>query len=87
MMNESKSTEVRQSLKSLSLVYCLVLAATIFTIFSNNVAVPTEAFLLGFGFDVVLQGSFRVLGLFDCRSVALFPCCIARIREAVPCYG
>lgn len=63
MMNESKSTEVRQSLKSLSLAYCLVLAATIFTIFSNNVAVPTEAFLLGFGFDVVLQGSFRVLGL------------------------
>ena len=64
MMNDSKSTEVRQSLKSLSLAYCLVLAATIFTIFSNTVAVPVEAFLLGFGFDVALQGPLRVLGFF-----------------------
>lgn len=69
-MNDLNPTEVRQSLKSLSSAYFLVLIATVAFILSNEIAAPLDALLLRLGFDIALHGPIRLLAAL--AVIALF---------------
>lgn len=62
-MNDFNLTEVRRSLKSLTLNYIAILCALVFIIFSNQIAVILDTWLAGFGLEVSLAGDLRILAV------------------------